>query len=68
MNNLYDEFISDYKNEYNWITNHINKYGNCPDMESFVNKFPDFDVVTVKEPISYLIDELYTDRNKRRLR
>lgn len=67
MNNLNDEFFSDYKNEYNWITNHINKYGNCPDMESFVNKFPDFDVVTVKEPISYLIDELYTDRNKRRL-
>lgn len=67
MNNLNDEFFSDYKNEYNWIVDHINKYGNCPDMESFVNKFPDFDVVTVKEPISYLIDELYTDRNKRRL-
>lgn len=67
MNNLNDEFFSDYKNEYNWIVEHINKYGNCPDMETFVNKFPDFDVVTVKEPISYLIDELYTDRNKRRL-
>ena len=67
MNNLDEEFFSDYKQEFRWIKEHINKYGNCPDMASFVSKFPDFDVVDVKETISYLIDELYTDRNRRRL-
>lgn len=67
MNNLNDEFFSDYTNEFNWIKEHVNKYGNCPDMTSFVAKFPDFDVVEVKETISYLVDELYTDRNRRKL-
>lgn len=67
MNNLNDEFFSDYTDEFNWIKEHVNKYGNCPDMTSFVAKFPDFDVVEVKETISYLVDELYTDRNRRKL-
>jgi len=67
MNNLTDEFFSDYKKEYHWIKEHINKYGNCPDMHSFIDRFPDFDVVDVKETTSYLIDELYQDYNKRKL-
>lgn len=67
MNNLTDEFFSDYRNEFEFIKEHINKYGNCPDMTSFVSKFPDFDVIQVNETISYLIDELYTDRNRRKL-
>lgn len=67
MNNLNDEFFSDYKQEFNYIKEHVNKYGNCPDMTSFVSKFPDFDVIEVKETISYLVDELYTDRNRRKL-
>lgn len=67
MNNLTNEFFSDYKNEFEFIKEHINKYGNCPDMTSFVSKFPDFDVIQVNETISYLIDELYTDRNRRKL-
>ena len=67
MNNLTDEFFSDYKQEFDYIKEHINKYGNCPDMTSFVGKFPNFDVIEVKETISYLIDELYTDRNRRKL-
>ena len=67
MNNLTDEFFSDYSNEFNWIKEHVNRYGNCPDMASFVSKFPDFDVIEVKETISYLVDELYTDRNRRKL-
>lgn len=67
MNNLNDEFFSDYTDEFNWIKEHVNKYGNCPDMTSFVAKFPDFDVIEVKETISYLVDELYTDRNRRKL-
>lgn len=67
MNNLTPEFFSDYKQEYIWLKEHIDKYGNCPDMYSFLDKFPDFDVIEVNEPDSYLVDELYEDYNKRRL-
>lgn len=67
MNNLNDEFFSDYQEEYRFIRDHINQYGNCPDIYSFADKFPDFDIIKVEESISYLIDGLYEDRNKRKL-
>lgn len=67
MNNLTEDYFSDYKNEYNWIVSHINTYGNCPDIHSFVSKFPDFDVVEVHENNRYLLDELCSDYNKRKL-
>lgn len=67
MNNLNDDFFSDYRQEYKWIKNHIDTYGNVPDIHSFVDKFPEFDVVQVNETNRYLIDELYQDYNKRKL-
>ena len=67
MNNVNEEFFSDYREEYKWIVDHINTYGNCPDLPSFVNKFPEFDVIEVKETDRYLLDELYADYNKRQL-
>lgn len=67
MNNLTEDYFSDYKNEYNWIISHINTYGNCPDIHTFVSKFPDFDVIEVKENNRYLLDELCSDYNKRKL-
>ena len=67
MNNLTDDFFSDFREEYAYIKEHIHKYGNCPDIHSFLSKFPDFDVVNVTESSSYLIDELYQDYNKRKL-
>ena len=67
LNNLTDEFFEDYKNEFDYITNHIKKYGNVPDVETFLTVFPDFDIVNVSESDSYLLDALYDDRNKRLL-
>lgn len=67
MNNLTEEYFSDYVNEYKWIINHINTYGNCPDIHTFVNQFPEFDVIEVKETNRYLLDELCSDYNKRKL-
>lgn len=67
MNNITEDFFSDYRDEYAFIRDHISKYGNCPDMVSFLDKFPDFDVVEVNETTSYLVDELYQDYNKRKL-
>ena len=65
VNNLNHEFFSDYINEYRFIQSHLDQYGTIPDVETFVNKFPDFDVLEVGETDKYLLDALYEDRNKR---
>ena len=67
LNNLTDEFFSDYKNEFNYIKNHLQRYGNIPDEATFLSVFPDFDIIPVNESEKYLLDSLYDDRNKRLL-
>jgi replicative DNA helicase len=67
LNNLTEEFFSDYVNEFRYIKEHFNNYGNIPDMASFVSKFPHFDVIEVNETSKYILEELYSDRNKRYL-
>ena len=67
LNNFTEDYFSDYPQEYRWIKDHYDKYGTCPDIHSFVDKFPDFDVVEVNEPTRYLVDELCTDYGKRKL-
>lgn len=64
-NNLTQEFFSDCKDEYNYIVEHINKYNTVPDKETFLTKFPNFEIITVNEPNQALIDALYEDRNFR---
>lgn len=66
-NNLTEDFFSDYTQEYRWLKQHLDEYGNCPDIHSFVDKFPEFDIIQVNETNKYLIDELYQDYNKRKL-
>lgn len=67
VNNLSDEFFSDYVDEFNFINNHIKQYGNVPDKETFLNTFPSFDIITVTESNKYLLDSLFEDKNKRNL-
>lgn len=65
LNNLTVDYFSDYKDEYNYIINHINQYSQVPDIETFVAKFPDFDLIKVTESPKYLINELLLDKQKR---
>ncbi len=65
MNNLNEEFFSDYPNEFSFIKRHLMEYGKIPDKVSFLDKFPEFELVEVTEPTSYLLTELYKDRNTR---
>ena len=65
MNNLNEEFFSEYPNEFNFIRSHLSTYGKVPDQVSLLDKFPDFEVVSVNEPVPYLLSELYKDRNTR---
>lgn len=61
LNNLTDKYFSDYKKEFDFILDHLNKYGNIPDKETFVNAFPNFDLVKVSETPNYLIEELFKE-------
>ncbi len=67
VNNITEEFFSDYKLEYKFICNHLNEYGSVPDKLTFLDNFPNFDIIDVNESTDYLIDKLYDDRNTRKL-
>ena len=67
LNNLTEDFFSDYQKEFRYIRDHIQQYGNVPDTESFLAEFPQFDILTVNESSRYLLDELYKDYNTRSL-
>lgn len=67
LNNITDEFFDEYKEEFRFISEHLKEYGNIPDTVSFLDKFPNFDIIEVNESSDYLIDKLYDDRNTRKL-
>lgn len=65
LNNLNSDYFSDYKDEFNFIKDHYEKYGKTPDLATFKEKFPSFDIIEVEEKDSYLIEELCRDKNAR---
>lgn len=67
VNNITDEFFSDYPEEFRFIQEHLREYGSIPDQISFLDNFPNFDIIYVNESPDYLVDKLYDDRNTRKL-
>lgn len=67
LNNLSDIHFSSYKGEFRFIVNHLQKYGNTPDIETFLATFPDFDIINVTESAEYLIDSLFKDYQQRKM-
>ena len=57
-NLLTQEYFVGYENEYKFLQDHVNKYGNVPDKESFLSMFPEFEFVEVNESDSYLVDTI----------
>ncbi len=51
-----DEYFKVYVNEYQFIKNHYLQYGNVPDKETFISKFPEITLVDVNETDKYLIE------------
>ena len=52
------DYFTGYENEYNFIMSHFDKYGVVPDRASFLDKFPDIELVEVTEPDKYLVDTI----------
>lgn len=57
-NGITEEYFPEYKDEYDFIINHLNEYGQVPDTETFLANFNDFELVEVSESPRYLIDTL----------
>ena len=66
-NYITDEYFSDYKDEFNFIKEHLDKYGTIPDQITFLDNFSDFDIIYVNETPEYLLDKLYEDRRARKI-
>lgn len=62
-NNLTSDYFFNYQAEFNFIKNHYEQYRTVPDKLTFLNVFPNFEIVSVSEPMSYLLNQLYTDYN-----
>lgn len=67
LNSLDKKYFNNYTNEWLFIKNHLDTYGIIPDKETFLDKFPDFDLLEVEENPKYLIDELFKDYQKSQL-
>ena len=57
-----DMFVYPYNDQFTFILNHYEKYGNVPDKETFIAKFPDFELVEVKESNNALLDLLFEEQ------
>ena len=57
-NSLTEDYFLGYKNEYNFIQQHVQEYGNVPDKVTFLANFPEFEIVDVAETDKYLVDTI----------
>lgn len=54
-NMLTEEYFEECKEEFKFIREHKEKYGNVPDKETFLSKFPNFEFMEVGESDKYLV-------------
>lgn len=64
LNNLSSKHFFNYESEFDYINNHFQQYRKVPDKLTFLGVFPDFDIVEVHEPDSFLIENLFRDYNQ----
>ena len=57
-NMLTSDYFLGYEDEYAFIQAHKEKYGNVPDKETFLEKFPNFEIIEVNESSRYLVDTI----------
>ncbi len=57
-NQLTEDYFIGYKDERNFIVDHFKEYGNTPDAETFLSKFPDIELLQVNESDRYLVETI----------
>ena len=63
-NALSVEDFQDYPHEFNFIKDHLDRYGNVPDKVTFASIFPDFVFYDVSETPTYLLEELKKEKRR----
>ena len=58
-NNIDGSFFVKYKPLYDFINDHVSKYGQVPDISTIAIEFPDFSIFDVQESDQYLVDRIY---------
>ena len=61
LSGLSKDYFFAYPDEYNFIVSHYKEYDTVPDIETFVNHFPEFQRLEVSESVDYLIKKLTAD-------
>ena len=56
-NEITDDYFNQYHDEWKFISDHKKEFGNIPDKETFLEKFPDFDILNVTETENYLVNK-----------
>lgn len=56
LNGITEDYFITYGEEYSYIMKHLKNYGNVPDKETFLSKFPNFMLVDVTETDAYLVE------------
>lgn len=64
QNNIDAYYFPNFKSEFTFILNHYKKYNQTPDLTSFLNVFPDFEVIEVTENLNYLLSELFKEKSE----
>lgn len=54
-NNITEDYFITYPDEYDFIQDHFKQYGNVPDLETFLARFPNFTMLEVNESDQYLL-------------
>ena len=67
LNNINESYFSKYKDEFNFIKNHIDTYNSVPDIVTFCDRFENFDLLNVAETPQYLLHALVQDKQERKL-
>lgn len=57
-NDITADFFEEYEEEFSYIQEHKQTYGNIPDVPTFLSEFPDFDIIQVGEKEEYLVSTL----------
>lgn len=60
-NGVTPEHFNQYPEEYEFIVNHYTNYGNVPDDETMLEKFPEFELLNVTETSKYLIETIHEE-------
>jgi replicative DNA helicase len=58
---LTEGHFGEYSKEFNFIVDHYKKYGNIPDIATFLDNFSEFSLLDVEESDQYLVDKINED-------